>query len=51
MKTAARVARTFGIDPLVVLDEVDDFRAHVRIAAWQVTQADDEEEARRAKKH
>lgn len=50
VKTAARVARTFGIDPLVVLDEADDFRAHVRIAAWMVTQHDDEEEARRSKK-
>lgn len=48
--TAARVARTFGIDPLLVLDEADEFRGHVRLAAWQVTQADDEEEARRSKK-
>jgi hypothetical protein len=43
------VARTFGIDPLVVLDDRE-MRAHIRLAAYRVTVKDDEEEARRNKK-
>lgn len=33
LQTAATIGRLFGIDPIVVLDESDEFRRAVRIAA------------------
>jgi hypothetical protein len=47
---AARVAKTFQIDPVDVLrDDGDELLAMVRVAAVMVVQRDEEEAARRAK--
>lgn len=47
---AARVAKTFRIDPVDVLrDGSDELLAMVRVAAVMVVQRDEEEAARRAK--
>lgn len=45
------MAKTFGMDPVAVLeDRGDDFRVHLRIAAMLVANRDEEEAARAAKK-
>lgn len=47
---AARVAKTFQIDPVTVLDDGgDELLGMVRVAAVMVVQRDEEEAARRAK--
>ncbi len=38
--SAARVAKTFHQDPVMLLDDPDDFRWAVRIAAYNVIAAD-----------
>lgn len=49
--TAARVANTFGMDPVAVLrDEGDELLLHMRIAAMVVVGRDEEEAARKAKR-
>jgi hypothetical protein len=51
VQTVARVARTFRIDPVLVLaDEGEEFQTHLRIAAMIAVGRDEEEAARKAKK-
>lgn len=51
LKIAARIAKTFGMDPVAVLDDRGDERLmHLRIAAFLVIGRDEEEAARKAKK-
>lgn len=50
LKVAARVAKTFGMDPVAVLDDGGDERlVHLRIAAYVVVGRDEEEAARKMK--
>jgi hypothetical protein len=50
VKTIARVARTFRLDPVTVADSADELEMHLRIAAMLVVNRDEEESARKAKK-
>lgn len=51
MQITARVARTFRMDPVTVLDNGgDELLTHLRIAAMLVVGRDEEEAARRAKR-
>lgn len=46
--SAARIAHTFGMDPIAVLDDRGDLlRTLVRVAAYQVVQADEKAAAKR----
>lgn len=52
LKIAARVAHTFGMDPVAVLSDGGDERlVQLRIAAYVVIGRDEEEAARRMKKN
>jgi hypothetical protein len=51
VQTAARVARTFRMDPVAVLDDGgDELLTHLRIAAMVIVGRDEEEAARKAKR-
>jgi hypothetical protein len=49
VKTAARVGRTFRIDPMLLLDDADEFRWATRVACHAVIARDDKENADRQK--
>lgn len=48
IRNAALVAETFGLDPVLLLEEVDPFKALVRLAAHNAVQNEHEKAAKRA---
>lgn len=44
LKTGARIAGRFHLDPVAVLSEQDMWNTAVRAAAWQIVHADDVQE-------
>ena len=49
LRSAARIARTFRLDPLLVLDDPDEFRWAVRVAAHNVIAQDEKDAADKSK--
>lgn len=49
VKTAGRIGKTFRIDPMILLDDNDDFRWAARVAAHNVVAQDEKEAAEKQK--
>lgn len=49
VRYAARAGEAWGMDPVVILQETDDFKAGVRLAGWMVLVADSKRNAEQQK--